>query len=146
MKGKAFIIHWNVQEAEKYAQVLYEDGWSVDFEAVDGRRAFDLITKDQPDVIVIYLSRLHIQGRTVATELRSSSETDAIPIVFVDGKEKAVKKAMQEVPNAIATTQDEILGVLLRFRRRDSESEGGSDLRITDIKTVRWGDVDREQD
>ena len=144
MKGKAFIIHWNVQEAEKYAQHLYEDGWSVDFEAVDGRRAFDLITKDQPDVVVIYLSRLHIQGRAVASDLRSSSETEAMPIVFVDGKEKAVKKAMQEVPDAIVTTQDEILGVLLRFRRRDSESEGGSDLRITEIKTGKWEDIDKQ--
>jgi CheY-like chemotaxis protein len=144
MKGKAFIIHWNVQEAEKYAQHLYEDGWSVEFEAVDGRRAFDLITKDQPDVVVIYLSRLHIQGRAVANDLRSSSETEAMPIVFVDGKEKAVKKAMQEVPDAIVTTQDEILGVLLRFRRRDSESEGGSDLRITEIKTGKWEDIDKQ--
>jgi len=144
MKGKAFIIHWNVQEAEKYAQHLYEDGWSVEFEAVDGRRAFDLITKDQPDVVVIYLSRLHIQGRAVANDLRSSSETEAMPIVFVDGKEKAVKKAMQEVPDAIVTTQDEILGVLLRFRRRDSESEGGSGLRITEIKTGKWEDIDKQ--
>jgi len=144
MKGKAFIIHWNVQEAEEYAQYLYEDGWSVEFEAVDGRRAFDLITKDQPDVVVIYLSRLHIQGRAVANDLRASSETEAMPIVFVDGKEKAVKKALQEVPDAIATTQDDILGVLLRFRRRDSEREGGSDLRITDIKTGKWEDIDKQ--
>ena len=144
MKGKAFIIHWNVQEAEKYAQHLYEDGWSVDFEAVDGRRAFDLIEKDQPDVVVIYLSRLHIQGRALAKDLRESSETEAMPIVFVDGKEKAVKKALQEVPDAIPTTQDDILGVLLRFRRRDSESVGGPDLRITDIKTGRWEDLDKQ--
>jgi CheY-like chemotaxis protein len=144
MKGNAFIIHWNVQQAEKYAQHLYEDGWSVEFEAVDGHRAFDLITRDQPDVVVIYLSRLHIQGRAVASDLRESSETETIPIVFVDGKKKAVEKAMEEVPDAIATTQEEILGVLLRFRGRDRRSEGKSGLRITGIKTGKLEDLKKQ--
>lgn len=144
MRGKAFIIHWNVQEAEKYAQHLYEDGWSVEFEAVDGRRAFDLIKEDQPDVVVIYLSRIQVQGRAVAADLRESSETEKIPIVFVDGKQKAVKKALEEVPDAIATTQDELLGVLLRFRGADSRGEGGSGLRITDIKVGKWEDLKQD--
>jgi CheY-like chemotaxis protein len=144
MKGKAFIIHWNVQEAEQYAQLLYEDGWSVEFEAVDGRRAFDLIGKDQPDVVLIYLSRLHIQGRAVAVDLRESSETESIPIVFVDGKQKAVQKAMSEVPDAIPATQDEILGVILRFRSRRKASEGGPGLRITDIKTGKLEDLKKQ--
>jgi CheY-like chemotaxis protein len=144
MKGKAFIIHWNVQEAEKYAQHLYEDGWSVEFEAVDGRRAFDLIKEDQPDVVVIYLSRIHVQGRAVAADLRESSETEKIPIVFVDGKQKAVKKALEEVPGAVATTQDEILGVLLRFRGSGSRPEGGSGMRITDIKVGKWEDLKQD--
>jgi len=144
MKGKAFIIHWNVQEAEKYAQHLYEDGWSVEFEAVDGRRAFDLIKKDRPDVVLIYLSRIPVQGRAVAGDLRDSSEIETIPIVFVDGKQKAVKKARQKVPDAIVTNQDELLGVILRFRGRGSAGEGGSGLRITDIKTGSWGDLKKQ--
>ena len=144
MKGKAFIIHWNVQEAEQFAQHLYEDGWSVEFEAVDGRRAFDLIAKDQPDVVLIYLSKLHIQGRAVAVDLREGSETERIPIVFVDGKPKAVKKALQDVPDALSATQDEILGVILRFRSQDRTSEGGSGLRITDIKTGRLEDLKKQ--
>ena len=135
MKGKTFIIHWNIQEAEQYAQHLYEDKWSVEFEAVDGRRAFDLIKKDQPDVVVIYLSRLHIQGRAVAGDLRSDSETRDIPIVFVDGKEKAVRKAVEEIPGAIHTTQEDLLGELLRFRRRDTRSQDASGFKITSITT-----------
>jgi CheY-like chemotaxis protein len=141
MKGRAFIVHWNVREAVEYAQHLYEDDWSVEFEAVDGRRAFDLVVEEQPDVVVIYLSRLHVQGRAVADELHTDRATRDIPIVFVDGKDKAVNKAMEEIPDAIHTTQDDLLGELLRFRARKSGETGGSGLQITDIKTVKWGDV-----
>jgi chemotaxis response regulator CheB len=134
MKGRVFIIHWNVQEVQDYAEYLYDDEWSVEFEAVDGRRAFDLIKKDRPDVVVIYLSRLHIQGRAIAGDLRSDSETGDIPIVFVDGKEKAVKKVMEEIPGAIHTTQEDLLGELLRFRSHDAGGQDASGFKITEIK------------
>jgi DNA-binding response OmpR family regulator len=117
MKGKAFIIHWNAQEAERYARHLDEDGWSVEFEAVDGRRAYDLVKKERPDVVVIYLSRLPSHGWATARAISESRETRDVPVVFVDGKGKAVRRAMVMVPDAIHTTQDDILGELLRFRR-----------------------------
>jgi CheY-like chemotaxis protein len=120
MKGTAFIVHWDTLEVKEYSQHLFEDGWSVANEAVDSRRAFDLIKQERPDVVVIYLSRHHTLGRVVAKALRSESETRDIPIVFVDGKEKIVRKAVAEIPDAIHTTQEDLLGELLRFRKRDS--------------------------
>ncbi len=118
MKGKAFVVDWDVVTIDEHCKLLFEDGWEVESESVDGRKAFDLIKSYIPDVVVIYLSRLPAYGRALAEDLRASTQTSELPIVFVDGKEKVVKKAMAEVPDAISTTQEDILGELLRFRRR----------------------------
>jgi DNA-binding response OmpR family regulator len=117
-KGRLFLIDWDVVAVEEHSKHLYEDGWEVERESVDPRKAFDLIKSYRPNVVVIYLSSLPAYGRALADDLRSSEETKDIPLLFVDGKEKAVKKALAETPGAIATTQEDILGELLRFRVR----------------------------
>ena len=33
MKGKVFLVHWSVPEAEEMAQPLRKDGWEVGIEA-----------------------------------------------------------------------------------------------------------------
>ena len=117
-KGKLFLIDWDVVTVDERAKHLYEDGWEVERESVDPRKAFDLVGSYRPNVVVIYLSHLPAYGRALAEDLRLNEETKGIPILFVDGKEKAVKKAMAETPDAIHTTQEDILGELLRFRGR----------------------------
>ncbi len=117
MKGKVFVVDWDIVAVEEHAKHLFDDGWDVQYESVDGRRAFDLIKADHPDVVVIYLSAMPAYGRALADDMRSFKETSKLPIVFVDGKEKAVKKAMAEVPDCICTTQEDVLGELLRFRK-----------------------------
>lgn len=119
MKGKAFVIDWDLGIADEHARNIYEDGWDVMLESVDSRRAFDLIRRDMPDVVVIYLSHMAPYGRALANDLRDRDETKDIPIVFVDGKEKEVARVLKEVPGSIATTQEDVLGELLRFRRRE---------------------------
>ncbi len=119
MKGKLFILDFDVVAVEAHEQYLYEDGWEVYSESVDNRLAFDKIKADQPDVVVIYLSAMPAYGRALADDLRANRETAGIPIVFVDGKDKAVKKAQEEIANAVFTTQEDILGELLRFVRRE---------------------------
>lgn len=117
-KGRLFLVDWDVVAVDEHSQHLYEDGWEVERESVDPRKAFDLIKSYRPNVVVIYLSHLPAYGRALAEDLRLSEDTKEIPILFVDGKEKAVKKALRETPAAIATTQEDILGELLRFRDR----------------------------
>ena len=117
-KGKLFMVDWDVVAVDEHAQHLYEDGWEVERESVDPRKAFDLIKSYLPNVVVIYLSHLPAYGRALADDLRSSRETKEIPILFVDGKEKAVKKAMAETPGAVSAAQEDVLGELLRFRDR----------------------------
>ena len=107
-KGRAFLIHWNLSEAEEYAQNLRSAGWQVEIEAGDGARAGNAIKVDPPQVVVIYLSRLPSHGRETAHALHSFKVTRNIPIVFVDGKEEAVEKTKVKVPDAIFTTSEEL--------------------------------------
>lgn len=117
MKGKAFVVDFDLSTVDTHAEIIFKDGWEVLRESVDSRRAFDLIKDSRPDVVVIYLSVLAPYGRALASDLRLRDETKEIPILFVDGKHRQVKKALKEVPGAIATTQEDVLGELLRFRR-----------------------------
>ena len=114
-KGKVFLIHWNLSEAEAHAQSLRQVGWQVAVEAEDGARAGNTIKTDPPQVVVIYLSRLPSHGRETAHYLRSLKATRSIPIVFVDGKEEAVEKTKVKVPDAIYTTSEELESILQQF-------------------------------
>ncbi len=118
MKGKVFIVDFDLGTVDGHAEHLFNDDWEVFTESVDSRRAFDLIKRDKPDVVVIYMSRMAPYGRALAADLKDNEETNEIPVVFVDGKEKEIQKALKDVPGSIATTQEDVLGELLRFRRR----------------------------
>ena len=112
MAGKLFLIHWNSAEAEELAQPFRAEGWDVEIEAKDGARAGKRIGQDPPDVVVIYLTRLPSLGRETAHCLRSTTATQDVPVVFVDGKGEALDKTQAKVPAAMFTTSDKLKGVL----------------------------------
>ncbi len=119
MTGRIFLIHWNATEAEELANRLRADSWTVGTEAEDGYRAGRLIKKNLPDAVVIYLTLLPSHGRETAAYLRSQKATRGLPIVFVDGNEKAVTKTKAKVPDAIFTTSAELNNVLAQFARTE---------------------------
>lgn len=118
MKGKIFLIHWKDVEAAEYTRLLQEDGWSVNFEAEDGSRACQQITKDPPNVVLIYLNRLPSHGRRTGEHLRKIKVTRDLPIIFVDGNEHAVEKTKEKVPNAILATTLDLERILSNFAHR----------------------------
>ena len=113
--GRLFYIHWNPAEAEAQASLFREDGWDVRLEAKDGDRASRRILGDPPDVVVISLALLPSHGREAAAYIRSRKGGGEVPIVFVDGAEDAVEKAVAKVPTAIYTTTLELQVVLSGF-------------------------------
>lgn len=125
MKGKAFVVDWDLGAVDEHAGHLFEDGWEVMTESVDSRRAFDLIKREKPDVVVVYLSHMAAYGRALAADLKRRDETREIPVLFVDGQEKEVAKALQEVPDSIATRQEDVLGEVLRFRTPRTNTGAG---------------------
>jgi CheY-like chemotaxis protein len=124
MKDRIFLIHWKTTETQGYAEQLRLTGWRVESESEDGARACQRIKESLPDIIVIFLSRLPSHGRETAHALRSMRSTRAVPIVFVDGKEDAIEKTRQKVPDAIYTPLENLHSLLLGLSRQN-ESEVG---------------------
>ncbi len=112
MKGNLILIHWNPLEAQELAIPLRADGWDVDVESKDGARAGKKILTRKPDAVVIYLSRLPFHGCITAKGVRSYKGGRHIPIIFVDGKSEAVKKAQSNVPDGLFIKSRELKNIL----------------------------------
>jgi len=115
LKGKLFLIHWKAAEAEELADPLRKTGWEVELESEDGARAGRRIESFEPDVAVIYLTRLPSHGRETARYLRTRTATRDVPIVFVDGKQEALEKIRALLPDAKYTTSERLGGVVTDF-------------------------------
>ncbi len=120
MKGKLFLIHWNPIEAQEYAYSLRDEGWDVDVESKDDANAGRKILSHLPDAIVIYLSRLPVHGSAIAMGLRSYRGARDVPIVFVDGKEEAIKMTKAKVPEGMFTSSADLSDILGRFSKSGS--------------------------
>ncbi len=115
MKGRLFLIHWNQGEAEEHAKRLKAAGWDVELETEDGARGGNAVKMNPPNALVIYLTRLPSHGRETAHYLKETKSTRAIPIVFVGGKEDAVKQTKAKVPDALYIQEDELMDVLEKY-------------------------------
>lgn len=111
MRGKLFLIHWSAPQAEQLARDLRGANWRVDIETEDGARARRRIRERPPDAVVISLARAASDGVETAYALRSAAQ-ESFRIVFVDGKEDAVKAAKARMPAAIFTTSQELRDML----------------------------------
>ena len=112
-----FVIHWNEDESKRIADTLVIKDVAVDIEFKNMTRAIERIQVIEPSVILIYLTRQPPQGRKLAKQLRGLSETQSTPIIFVDGKEKEVKKARKEVPDAVYTTSSNLIQSIKLFMK-----------------------------
>jgi DNA-binding response OmpR family regulator len=112
MKGKLFLIHWNPLEAQELAIPLRADGWYVDVESKDGAQAGKKILIRKPDAVIIYLSRLPSHGCVTAKGVRSYKSGRNVPIIFVDGKREAIKRAKNNVPDGTFIRSKELKKIL----------------------------------
>lgn len=110
-----FLIHWNRAEAEELARKFEQVGWQVDIEAEDGGRAYQKVKTEPITVMVIYLTRLPSHGRETAFAVRSLKATRHIPIIFVGGQGEALEKTIARIPDAVYTTETEVMEVLNHY-------------------------------
>jgi DNA-binding response OmpR family regulator len=106
MKGRLFLIHWDMAEAEERAGRLRAEGWEVEVEAEDGAAACRRIKEARPVAVVVELTRLPSHGRETADSLRRAKATRAVPILFVGGRGLALAKTRAKVPDAVYTTPE----------------------------------------
>jgi CheY-like chemotaxis protein len=118
-QGDLFLIHWNLEEAQAYAETLRGRGWDVDFEHEDGARAAKSVKANPPDIIVIYLTRLASHGRATAEYLAEAKSTRGIPIIFVGGQGEALVKTKAQLPNAIYIEEASLQQTLGSLARQD---------------------------
>lgn len=103
----AFVIHWD--EGEMPAKVAAVEACGLEVvgrEWADGARAATYAKGLEPDVLVVWLSRLPSHGRVAAQHVRSTPWGRTLPIVLVDGDPEpldAVRmgKVRAAVPDAV---------------------------------------------
>jgi CheY-like chemotaxis protein len=105
------LIHWKAEEAEERLAKLRAAGYEVDYGEMQPGALQDW-RKALPDAFVIDLSRMPMQGRDVAMDLRGKKITRNIPLVFVEGDPEKVERIKGNLPDATYTTWGRIRGAI----------------------------------
>jgi len=108
MKGRLFLIHWDLEEADELTLALRSHGWQVEYEHESLGRAEGTIMVHPPDRIVIYLTRKPARGLKLARRLRNNLWAQDIPILFVGGRHTA----KITLPDVTFTSEKELMGTL----------------------------------
>jgi hypothetical protein len=98
------LIHWDAPEARARVARLKSFGYDASYVNRPGPPLMRGVLADLPSAVVIDLSRLPLQGRDVAVDLRAHPGTRSLPIVFVDGLPEKVLPVRQTLPDAVYST------------------------------------------
>ncbi len=93
------LIHWKPEEARERVADLERAGFETTVLAPNGSAGLKG-TLEFASAVLIDLSRLPLQGRAVAIELRKRASTRRLPVVFVGGAPEKVDAIRQVLPDA----------------------------------------------
>ncbi len=102
------LIHWHETEAQEKISLLRAIGFEVDYELPQAPVLLRELQKAPPQLVVIDLSRLPMQGRDFGLILRKFKSTRQVPIIFVGGKNEKVARVKELLPDAVYTSWDQI--------------------------------------
>jgi threonine synthase len=71
-------------------RILQSQGDFEIFEAVDGREAIELVTREHPDLVILDLMMPEVDGFAVLDSLRGKPDTANIPVIVATAKELTV--------------------------------------------------------
>jgi hypothetical protein len=94
------LVHWKPKEAEQSVRLLVEAGFDVNAETVAVSGFLRELENENPDAVLIDLSRAPSQGRDLGVSLRMRKGTRHIPLVFVGGKPEKVIAIRGLLPDA----------------------------------------------
>jgi CheY-like chemotaxis protein len=97
------LVHWSAEEARERIAALEAAGFTVDYELLENQRAVQQIRQDDPQAILIDLTRLPAQGRDLALWLRQQKSTRDVPLVIVEGAREKVEALVKLLPDATYT-------------------------------------------
>ena len=114
---RVILFHWNAAEGVDRIARLRAAGYDAVHWA-DGRQDDPRSLRDDPpDAYVIDLSRLPSHGRELASFLRRTKVTRAVPIVFIEGDPEKTQRVRGLIPDADYTTWPRIKTALARALR-----------------------------
>jgi hypothetical protein len=116
------LIHWNKEEVQVRWQQLTEEGFEVNTQLPSGSGFLKELENQDPQAILIDLSRLPSQGRDLGISIRKRKGTRHIPIVFVGGDLDKVQKIQEILPDAIYGEWEDIKSLIDQAGEQDVES------------------------
>ncbi len=102
------IIHWRAAEAGPLVEACRACGHEVEYDDTPFPALAKSIRHNQPDALVIDLTRLPSHGREVAMAIRRTKYSRHIPIVFVDGEPEKVEAVRKQLPDATFATRKQL--------------------------------------
>lgn len=102
------IIHWKPEEAGPLIEACRACGHDVEYEDLPFPALAKTIRRNQPDVLLVDLTRLPSHGREAAMAIRRTKYSRHIPIVFVDGEPEKVAAVRKHLPDATFTTRGQL--------------------------------------
>lgn len=102
MNSKIAVLCW--EESRPWVSALRQNGYSVPWVEEPKGDAYKQIPKQEPDLILVDLTRLPEQGKAMAVSLSATDALNGIPIVVVSEKDSATRGLKGKVSNLVTTT------------------------------------------
>lgn len=118
MKGKIFLVDWDVDSATRRATALRRAGFHVDVECENGGRAYRTIRTSVPDAVVIDLRRRPSHGREVGSALRELRATRGVPILCIEDDDEA-REATRAKIEGVRFASEDALAITIDDATRD---------------------------
>ncbi len=93
MKKKILVADDETDIVELIAYNLEQEGFTV-IRAFDGRRAWEMVRTEKPDLVILDLMMPALPGMEVCRLIRRQPETAAIPIIMLTAKSDPVDKVL----------------------------------------------------
>jgi CheY-like chemotaxis protein len=106
------IIHWKPAESAPLIEACRACGFEVEYAEMPFPALAKEIRHNQPDALVIDLTRLPSHGREAAMAIRRTKYSRHIPIVFVDGEPEKVEGVRKQLPDAVFTTRGKLCAAI----------------------------------
>ena len=97
---RIYLLHWNDAGRAERSHQLLQLGYEVLDALPEGSELLRTIEREQPQAIVIDLSRLPSQGRDLGIAIRKRKGTRAFPLIYCGGASAKVKRIKEILPDA----------------------------------------------
>ena len=115
--SRVLLVHWNEAEAQERAEKIKKLGHRAEIVFDQDSGNLRKIRESPPEIFLVDLTRLPMQGREIAAYFRRQKSTRQIPILFVGGDADRISSARKLLPDAQFTEWDGIKAAIAKAFR-----------------------------